>query len=125
MKRLIIDLDDTLAMKGGSYENAAPNHPLIQRLREYKARGFEIAIHTARNVRTYQSNIGKINANTLPLILEWLKRHDIPYDEVYVGKPWCGHEGFYVDDRAIRPDEFVGMSYEEITALLARGAQGR
>jgi capsule biosynthesis phosphatase len=69
-------------------------------------------------MRTHENNVGKITAHTVPIIIEWLQKHDIPYDEIFVGKPWCGHEGFYVDDRAIRPDEFVRMSKSEIDTLL-------
>ncbi|HAN2428273.1 TPA: capsular biosynthesis protein, partial [Escherichia coli] len=54
---------------------------------------------------------------TLPIIVEWLEKNNVPYDEIYVGKPWCGHEGFYVDDKAIRPNEFVNLSYNEIKKL--------
>ena len=72
-------------------------------------------------MRTYQGNVGKIAAHTLPVIIAWLQRHDIPYDEIYVGKPWCGMEGFYVDDRAIRPSEFVALSFDEINALIKPG----
>ena len=57
-----------------------------------------------------QGQIGKINANTLPLILDWLAQHEIPYDEIHVGKPWCGTEGFYVDDKAVRPSEFLASA---------------
>ncbi len=123
MKRLVIDLDDTLTISNPdlSYSEKEPNLPLIAKLREYKAQGFEILIQTARNMRTYQGAVGKINANTLPVILEWLKKHDVPYDEIYVGKPWCGTEGFYVDDRAIRPREFVTLSLAEINALIESG----
>lgn len=68
-------------------------------------------------MRTYEGNVGKINVNTLPVLIEWLNKNNIPYDEIYMGKPWCGTEGFYVDDKAIRPDEFVKLSYEEIIDL--------
>lgn len=120
MKRLIIDLDDTLTKnnKDLSYNNKEPNFALITKLREYKAQGFEIIIQTARNMKTYQGVVGKINVHTLPVIIEWLNKHNIPYDEIYVGKPWCGTEGFYVDDRAVRPSEFVSLSFGEIRALL-------
>lgn len=120
MKRLVVDLDDTLTVHGSaaSYADKEPNRPLVAKLREYKAAGFEIIVQTARNMRTYQNSIGKINANTLPVILDWLKRHDIPYDEIHVGKPWCGTEGFYVDDRAVRPAEFLALSLDEIRALI-------
>jgi capsule biosynthesis phosphatase len=126
MKRIIIDLDETLTLgAGGGYENATPNLKVIEVLRTYKANAYEIAIHTSRNMRTYDGKIGKINVHTLPVILNWLKQHDVPHDEVHVGKPWCGTEGFYVDDRAIRPSEFLRLSEAEIKALLAKETSGR
>ena len=119
MKRLIIDLDDTICQtSNGDYHNSEPVAEVIQKIREYKALGFEIAINTSRNMRTYAGNTGKITANTLTVILDWLAKHEVPYDEIYIGKPWCGMERFYVDDRAIRPNEFVNLSYDEIKQLL-------
>lgn len=119
MKRLIFDLDDTLCTtQNGDYANAQPITEVIEKLKEYHRQGFTIVINTSRNMRTYQGNIGAINKNTLPIIIDWLGRHDIPYDELYVGKPWCGFEGFYVDDKAIRPDELVKLSYAKICQLL-------
>jgi len=93
---------------------------LVEKLRQYKLEGFEIIIQTARNMRTFENSLGKINAHTLPIIIEWLRRHDIPYDEIYVGKPWCGFDGFYVDDRAVRPTEFISLSFDEILALIEK-----
>ncbi|MCR5879221.1 HAD-IIIC family phosphatase [Phenylobacterium sp. J367] len=124
MKRLVFDLDGTLTHDdaGRPYAERAPNLAMVEKLRAYRDQGFEIVICSARNMRTYGGDIGKINANTLPVILDWLARHDVPYDEVHVGKPWCGTEGFYVDDKAIRPSEFLALSHEEIHALLAREA---
>lgn len=121
MKRLVFDLDGTLALDdpAKAYADREPNRPLVERLRQYQADGFEIVICSARNMRTYQGQIGKLNAHTLPVIIDWLNRHDIPFDEIHVGKPWCGTEGFYVDDRAVRPSEFVGLTVDEIRALLA------
>lgn len=121
MKRIIVDLDNTITSgTEGSYMDAIPNLALIEKLSQYQAQGFEIVIHTSRNVRTYSGNIGKINAFTLPIILEWLEKHRVPYDEIYVAKPWCGNEGFYIDDRAIRPSEFLSLSHEQISSLLKK-----
>lgn len=115
MKRIVIDLDDTISRtSNGDYRNSEPISEVIELLRKYQKDGFEIAISTSRNMRTFKGNVGKINAVTLPLIIEWLELHAVPYDEVFVGKPWCGEGGFYVDDKAIRPDEFLQHSYEEI-----------
>lgn len=120
MKKLIFDLDNTLCIsKNGDYVNAIPKIKVVKKLLDYKKLGFEIIISTSRNVRTYNNSIGKINAKTLPVIIDWLNKHKIPFDEIYIGKPWCGDEGFYVDDKSIRPDEFTKLSYESIRKLLS------
>jgi capsule biosynthesis phosphatase len=121
MKRIVIDLDNTLCYAEGDYPNASPNQAVIDKLREYRALGFEIVVHTSRNMRTYEGNVGKINVLTLPVILDWLKRYEVEFDEVVVGKPWCGQEGFYVDDRALRPDEFARMTPKEVSQLIDTG----
>lgn len=119
MKRIIIDLDNTLTLPSNDdYINKKPNIEVINVCKLYKQKGFEIIISTSRNMRTYESNIGKINIYTLPNIIEWLNKNNVPYDEVYIGKPWCGFDGFYVDDKAIRPSEFISMTYGEIKQLL-------
>ena len=118
MKKIIVDLDGTITLANtANYKSVLPNIELIEILKKYKSLGYEIVICTARNMRTYEGNIGKININTLPIIIEWLDRNDVPYDEILVGKPWCGDEGFYVDDRAIRPSEFTSLSLEKINNL--------
>ncbi|MDA9660084.1 HAD-IIIC family phosphatase [Pseudomonadota bacterium] len=119
MKRLILDLDNTICnTDNGDYKNSIPVQSVIDRIHQYKKKGFEIVISTSRNIRTYENNLGKINANTLPIIIDWLNEHNVPYDEIYVGKPWCGSDGFYVDDKSIRPNEFVEMEYEQISTML-------
>ena len=121
MKRLVFDLDNTLCTtENGDYKKSAPDYAMIEKLKQYKSEGFEIIISTSRNVRTYKNDLGKINANTLPIIIDWLKQHEVPFDEVYVGKPWCGNDGFYIDDKAIRPSEFIKYDYDEILSLLMR-----
>jgi capsule biosynthesis phosphatase len=122
MKRLVFDLDGTLTHDDPAlpYPQKQPNLDVVARLREYHAQGFEIVILTARNMRTHAGNLGRINAQTLPGVIAWLNLHDIPFDEIHVGKPWCGHDGFYVDDKAIRPSEFAMLDYDGIRRLLAR-----
>lgn len=121
MKKLVVDLDGTITLANTSdYREVLPNTEVIETLRSYRAMGYEIIIQTARNMRTYEGNVGKINVHTLPVITEWLARHDVPYDEIHVGKPWCGFDGFYIDDRAIRPSEFTRLTPEEIQQLIER-----
>jgi capsule biosynthesis phosphatase len=120
MKNLVLDIDDTITHSNTQvpYSEIEPRIEVIKKIREYKKSGFKITFYTSRNMRTYEGSIGKINAFTLPVILTWLDKNDVPYDEVIVGKPWCGHDGFYVDDKAIRPSEFINLSYDEVLKLI-------
>lgn len=121
VKKLVVDLDDTITLTvNGDYEHSKPIQRTIDLLKEYKEQGFEIVIHSSRNMRTYENNVGKINIHTLPNIIRWLTEHEVPFDEVIVGKPWCGFTGFYIDDKSIRPSEFHSKSLAEIEELLKK-----
>lgn len=118
-KKIVIDLDDTISVTtDGKYSESIPNLEIVEKLREYKALGYDIVIYSSRNMRTYNSNIGEINVHTLPVVLDFLNKYNVPYDQIVMGKPWGGYGGFYVDDKAIRPSEFINKSEKEIQELL-------
>jgi len=119
-KRVVVDVDGVIVKKqpDRSYIDREPNQRIINKLRSYADIGFYIILYTARNMRTYEGRIGKVNVETAPTLLQWLSKHDVPYDEIYYGKPWCGYEGFYIDDKAIRPSEFEKYDRSEIDELL-------
>lgn len=113
----IFDIDGTLCPvkeAGQRYEDLVPDGAMVERLVEYRAAGAKIVLFTSRNMRTYEGSIGLINANTAKVMLAWLDKWEIPYDEIIYGKPWPGDKGFYVDDRTVRPDEFLNHSIEEL-----------
>jgi capsule biosynthesis phosphatase len=118
---IVFDIDGTIcALKadGQSYEDLEPQAELVERLKEYQREGFYIILSTSRNMNTHNGNMGLLIAKTAKLLLAWLDKHGIPYDELHVGKPWPGKGGFYVDDKAIRPDEFLRLDYDEILRLV-------
>lgn len=120
---LVVDIDGTLCdVKTGAqtYADVAPRLDMIEKLREYQAKGYRILLYTARNMKSYRNNLGLINKHTAPVLLDWLARWDVPYDEILFGKPWPRTKGFYIDDRAIRPDEFLRLSEQEIHELLGK-----
>ena len=119
---LVVDLDGTLTVEGSAqrYEDVLPRQDVIEQLRRYAADGFRIVIMTSRNMRSFNNSVGRINAQTLPVVIAWLKRYGVPFDEVHVGKPWCGPGGFYVDDKAVRPSEFRALDRAGVAALLER-----
>lgn len=122
-KRIVFDIDGVIAKKNDdlSYADRNPNPEVVAQLREFNRNGYYIILYTARNMNTHDGRIGKINADTAKTLLRWLEVHDIPHDEIHYQKPWCG-DGFYVDDKAIRPSELVENSVDEIQQLLNREA---
>jgi len=119
-RRVVMDIDGVLVQKDNetAYSDREPNYDVLSTLRLYDDKGYYIILFTARNMNTHHGRLGKIHAETAPILLDWLENHDVPYDEIHYGKPWCGYEGFYVDDKAIRPSEFVTMSRSEISEML-------
>lgn len=119
----VFDIDGTICpikKKDQEYIDLIPYADVVEKLREYKAGGAKIVLFTSRNMNSYGGNIGLINANTAKVLLQWLDQWDIPYDEIIYGKPWPGKRGFYVDDRAVRPDEFLKYSEEELKKICDR-----
>ncbi|RYZ92200.1 MAG: capsular biosynthesis protein [Proteobacteria bacterium] len=122
--KLVVDIDGTLCpikTVDENYSDLVPFPAMVKMLRAYAADGFEIVLHTARNMKTYEANLGLINKHTGPVLTEWLEKWEIPYDELYLGKPWPGVDGFYVDDRAVRPDEFLKFSRADLEKIMADG----
>nr|WP_298678530.1 hypothetical protein [uncultured Treponema sp.] len=116
----VLDIDGTICpikKKEERYEDLVPYHSVVEKIKQYHASGAKIILYTSRNMNSYNGNLGLINTHTAPLVLEWLKKWNIPYDEIVYGKVWPGHHGFYVDDRTIRPDEFIKYTPEELTKI--------
>lgn len=122
-KVIVVDVDGTLTLdkrEGESYAAVRVSAAMRERLVQLKSEGYWIILYTSRNMRTHQGNIGAIMKHTAPTLIDWLLKHEIPYDELHFGKPWCGNGGLYVDDRAVRPREFIEYSKAELMAILAR-----
>lgn len=114
------DIDGTLCpikKKEEEYIDLVPFPEMLEKLNEYKEGGAKIVLFTARNMNSYGGNMGLINANTAKVMLAWLDKWAIPYDEIIYGKPWPGHKGFYVDDRTVRPDEFLKYNLDELDEI--------
>ncbi len=119
----VFDIDGTLCpIKGKDerYEDLVPYEEMIKKLKYYKDNGAKIILYTSRNMNTYKGNIGLINKNTAAVLTAWLEKWNIPYDEIVYGKVWPGHKGFYVDDRTIRPDEFLKYTPDELENICSR-----
>lgn len=114
---LVVDLDDTICYPNlehtdtrQRYELARPNLNMIEALHRAKAKGYKIIVYTARRMLTHNGDLEKIEADAGEATRKWLNKYNVPYDELMFGKPYAE---YYIDDKALRPDEFVKMmSYE-------------
>lgn len=121
---LVMDIDGTLCpikKKEENYIDLIPYKNMVDKLIEYHKAGVKIILFSSRNMNSYNGNLGLINKNTAIVLHEWLEKWNIPYDEILFGKPWPGHHGFYVDDRSVRPDEFISHSLEELENICSEG----
>ena len=122
----VFDIDGTICpikKKEEHYEDLVPYKEIVEKIREYREKGAKITLYTSRNMNSYQGNIGLINARTAKVLLQRLEKWEIPYDEIIYGKPWPGHQGFYVDDRTVRPDEFLKYNLEELEKLCKKSLE--
>lgn len=117
-KRFVFDLDNTLVTfptVQGDYTSVEPIVKTINYLRNLKKQGHYIIIYTARRMRTHSGNVGAIISEVGEITLNTLKQFDIPYDELFFGKPY-GH--FYIDDLMINPktdlNKELGFYMEDI-----------
>ena len=96
--RLCFDLDNTLVSFPkikDDYTSVEPLEKNINFLKYLKNFNHTIIIYTARRMKTHSGNIGKIISDVGRITLDTLDKFDIPYDELYFGKP---HADVYIDD---------------------------
>ena len=99
--RICFDFDNTLVSfpeKEKDYTTVKPIEKNINFLRYIKSLGHTIIIYTARRMKTHNGNTGKVLADAGKITFETLEKFNIPFDEIYFGKPYAN---FYIDDLAI------------------------
>ena len=117
--RIVIDIDGTICPiknQGEEYGELQPLPGAVERIQALRQAGHYIILHTARNMATQSGNLGKIMKNVGKTTLNWLERHNIPFDEIYFGKP---NAHIYIDDRAFRFTDWEGVT-EELLLTLAK-----
>ena len=108
-RTLVVDIDGTLCgppLKG-DYSLCEPKNDVIKKLRDEDKNGSYIILFTARNMRSFGGNIGLINKYTSPILLKWLEKCNVPYDEIVYGKPWGSGGVEYLDDKNLSINEFI------------------
>lgn len=107
-KTIVVDIDGTFCGKpvDGDYSKCKPIEAVCEKLRFENSIGTYIILHTSRNMRSFNGNLGLINKHTASILTSWLLRNNIPYDELYFGKPW-GKDLAYIDDKSLPIEKFI------------------
>jgi capsule biosynthesis phosphatase len=98
IKRFCFDIDNTLIISDKNYDNYSIIEKNVNYLKFLKSMGHTIILYTARRMRTHNGCQGKVIADIGKKTIDCLQVLDIPYDEIYFGKPYAD---FYIDDLAI------------------------
>ena len=106
-KTMVVDVDDTiLTTENRDYANSKPIAGVVSKLREARLNGWTILLHTARGMGRSNGQIELVQEEVINEIASFCSKWGVPYDEIIVGKPWAA---MYVDDKALRPDEFANL----------------
>lgn len=116
--RVCFDLDNTLVSFPkifGDYTTVEPITKNINILRHLKQMGHTIIIYTARRMKSHKGCVGKIMSDIGKITFDTLEQYDIPYDEIYFGKPYAN---VYIDDLALNCfddiEKELGLHLEEV-----------
>lgn len=106
------DVDDTiLHTTNRDYENSVPKKDMIDKINQLYDFGFGIVLFTARGQLSKNGNLDIIEEKNRPVLENWLEKHAVKYDKLLFCKPLAC---CYVDDKAIRPDEFLNLDIREL-----------
>ena len=100
-KRYCFDLDNTLVTYPkihGDYTSVEPIDKNIKVVRRLYNSGNIIIIQTARRMKTHNGNMGVLMRDIGKITFDTLDKFNIPYHEIYFGKPYAD---YYVDDLAV------------------------
>lgn len=104
-KRIIVDVDETLCFViNRDFINAIPNQEVIDKVNEYYDKGYEIIISTARGQNSCNTP-EEMQNKYYKITKDWLDIHGVKYHKLEIG--YKQNADLYVDDKAIRPEEFV------------------
>ena len=113
MNSIVFDVDDTILFtENRDYANSYPNEEVVKGIRRLKEKGWHITLMTARGMGRSNGDIETVREEVTSEIVKFCEKFDVPYDQLILGKPFSN---YYVDDKALRPEEFV----EKVDEMIA------
>lgn len=111
-KSVVCDFDDCLSFTlNRDWENATCNVELAGKLNQLIDDGWEVHIITARGQLSCNGDCDAADKKYRAQIESWLNKHGIKYTTLSFQKKLAS---YYIDDKAIRPEEFIQKNVELI-----------
>jgi len=113
-RRVVCDVDDTLSFTTNrDWASAVPNSPVIEKINYLHDQGWEVYLVTARGQVSCDGDSQKASDKYRLVLEKWLQDNNVKYDLLSFEK----HLGaYYVDDKALRPEELVALRIEPLTS---------
>lgn len=114
---IVFDLDDTISFTvDRDWENAYCDPEMRDKINSLYDDGWTIVIYTARGQISCGGSINAIYGKYHDLVLNWLNKNGVKFHELKFGKPLGA---YYVDDKALRPDEFKSLEIKKLSGGLS------
>jgi capsule biosynthesis phosphatase len=111
-KTIVCDFDDTIATTiTRDWSTAIPHLNVINKINSLYDKGWQIIIVTARGQLSCKGDWKKADKKYRKIIEEWLANHSVKYHELKFEKYLAS---YYIDDKAILPEDFVDLDIREI-----------
>lgn len=120
--KLVIDLDGVIRKLPNSKDDKSYilDQKMIEFLRYRKKLGDYIVIFTASGMSSNNNDIGKVYTKNYVAIYNMLKEHEVPFDELILGKP---NADIYIDDKAVRYNSNLDLKLP--TFIITAAGRGR
>lgn len=116
-KRIVFDLDDTIShCKDRDWKNASCDKEIVDRINKLYDEGWEIVILTARGQISCGGDSRAADHKYRCQIETWLARNGVKYHELSFNKILAA---FYVDDKAITPEDFKKYKLDQMVGGLS------
>ena len=110
---VVFDIDDTISTHiNRDYPNAKPHKDVIDKINFlHDELGYKIKLYTSRGMGSTNGNIELAKSKNENILIEWLKKNNVHYDELLFGKPLGD---LYVDDKCLDVKDFMKEEFYPI-----------
>lgn len=117
-RRIVCDIDDTISLTlNRDWNNAKPIQSVIDKINTFYDNGWEVYLITARGQLSCNGDVQSAENKYRKSLEEWLVKHGVKYHVLSFNKILAQ---YYIDDKGLRPDEFVNLDIQILNNGLSK-----